>query len=94
MNSSFLFNWKEFFKPTFWKITTSIILLILFGALGFVCQPTYLDFNGTSLACGQIGMVFFIPVLFGFKYPVLWLFYFALFYLLICILFNNKKRKK
>ena len=72
---------KGFFRVTIAKAVLSIILFFLYLAMGFVCAPTYADFTGYISTCGSIlEFISFIPISIAFKLPLLWLFYFILFY--------------
>jgi hypothetical protein len=88
MKEKFLiFSWK--------KLMLSIMFLVLFSVIGFVCAPAY-DV-GNFYTCGSvINSLFFVPLYFALNKPFLFLFYFILFYMLVCLVnyFYNKIKNK
>jgi TRAP-type C4-dicarboxylate transport system permease small subunit len=89
-------NWKSFFKPKLSKIVSTIILLIAYLAVGFICSPAYTN-SGIIFGCGKILDYFFIPVSWAFYYPYFILFYLILFYMLVCLvtyIFNKIQNKR
>ena len=90
-------GWKEFFRLTKGKVILTIFLFGLFFVIGFVCQPIYFDFSGIKSTCGEfLESLFFDPVFLAFESPILWLFYFILFYFIssiIVYLYRKLKNK-
>ncbi|MEK6915398.1 MAG: hypothetical protein AABW89_02560 [Nanoarchaeota archaeon] len=88
----------SFFKITWKKIVFTIILLGLFLITGFICSPAYADPIGMISSCWKpVESIFFEPTFIAFHYPWLILFYFILFYLLVCLinyLLNKVKYKR
>lgn len=92
---------KEFLMPTVWKVTLTVIFVLVYFALSQLCLPAYVDtFDplnqgpGIIYACGELLSNLAESVFVSLQYPFAWILVITIVYIIssTIIYLANKKQ--